>query len=219
MSWIFMLYTFYIFMSGAMNLWLLAAALIGLAIANRYNHLPALGFLFLIFNLPLFKDKKKLVLLCIGLIGLILALLPLHNWVYGHQLVIMPTSADASVNLRLPPSKLINFFSDVAIRQQVFNQIAYMTGFVSWKMLDVCIPIFLLFTGWLLTGGYILFKWKSIQPRARWLWLFPALFLGTQFFFYMLANYPRHLFAAYLAMALSGMVITWYSGEAFKKPA
>ena len=212
MSWIFMLYAFYIFVSGAEKFWLAAAALIGLAVANRYNQLPALGFLFLVFNMPLFKTRKKLVIISIAVIVLILALLPLHNWVYGHQLAFMPTSAKNSDNLILPPDRLIHFFSDSDIRQQSFTQIVYMFGIVSWRMLDLCIPIFFMMIGWLVTGIYILFKWKSFPARARWLWLLPGLFLGTQFFFYMLANFPRHLFAAYLAMSLTGMYIAWHGG-------
>jgi hypothetical protein len=220
-SWIFLLYAFYFFLKGTDGLFLAAAGLLALAIANRYNHLIALGFVFLIFSVPLLATKRRLLLLSLALIGLILALLPLHNWVYGQQLVFLPTSGSIAVNLVLPPAKLIMFFSDAGVQQLVFKQIANIFGFVSWKMLDICIPVFLLVTSWFVMGLDLLKRkrWKTVSLPARWLWVFPGLFLGTQFFYYMLANYPRHMYAAYLAMALVGMYTVWYSNNTGRAPS
>ena len=208
-SWILFLYIFYIYISTAEQLWLVAAIMLGLAITNRYNHFPSLGLLFLVFNIPLIKKKKGIVILSSLLIGLILSLIPLHNWVFGHQWIWMPTSADATANLILPPLKLLSFITNESVRLQVFNQFRFIAGFVSWSMLDMGLPIFILLVCWLGLGVLLVFKWKSFPSSKKWLWLVPGAFLGTQFFFYMLANFPRHLFGAYLAMALVGIFISW----------
>ena len=213
-SWVFLAYAFYFLLLGKDKLFLAAAALIGVAVANRYNHLPALAFLYLIFAFSRWKTQKRLVLLSIIIMGLVLALLPLHNWVYGHQLVIMPTSGDATVNLILPPARLATLFTNPEVQQLVVRQVLTIFGIVSWKMLDLCVPIFIIIICWLLAGVNLVRRWKFFPWRAIWLWFFPGLFLGTQFFFYMLANYPRHMYAAYLAMALVIIYIGWYAGNA-----
>jgi hypothetical protein len=217
-SWIFILYAFYFLLLGGDGFFLTAAVLIGLAINNRYNHLPALGFLLLIFALPILRTKKRLILLSVSLIALILALIPLHNWVYGHQLIFIPLSGYNTRTVILPPSTLMMFFTNPGVQLEVFNQTLITFGIVNWRTIDLSIPIFILMMCWLLLGVDLVKRWKIIPLRTRWMWVIPGIFLGTQFFWYKLMNYPRQLYAGYLAIALVGMYSLWYSKNKIKEP-
>ena len=208
-SWLLILFIFYLLVKDPNRNWLLASILSGLAILNRYNHLPALLFLLVVLLFPLFKKNKWIIVYSALVMVLVLALFPLHNWVYGHNLTIMPTSAGVANNLILTPEKMVNFFSDGSIRYQVFKQFLYSIGIVSWNMADLGLPILILTLGWIALGLTLIIKWKSFDAQNKWLWLLPGLFLGVQFFYAMLANYPRHIFAAFLAIALVGLKSVW----------
>ena len=208
-SWLLFLFIFYCLVKDPQRYWLAASIMVGLAILNRYNHLPALLFVWFILLLPVIKKNKWVLAFSSLAVIIVLMLFPLHNWVYGQSLAIMPTSAGVSNNLIFTPEKIQNFFVDESIRAQVGKQILNTIGIVSWNMVDLGLPIFILFFGWIILGIALVMDWKSFNRPIKWLWLLPGLFLGVQFFYAMLANYPRHIYAAYLAIALVGMKAAW----------
>ncbi len=189
--------------------WIWITVLIGLAFLNRTNHLPALLCLFGIFGISLLRSRPRLILASGLLLLALLALPALHNYIYGHKLVLLTSSADIPQNLVLPPSRLLHIFEDPGVAGRFWLQLQYLLGLARVNYLDTSIPMWCLLLLWLVEGV----KWIKSRTGNKWLagavLLLPVLFLGVQFFFILNTSYPRHLIAGYEVM---GMVCLYQAG-------
>ena len=188
--------------------WIWITILIGLAFLNRTNHLPGLVFLFVVIGVSLFHSRPRLVLASGLLLLAFLALPALHNYVYGHKLVLLTSSAD--ICLALPPDSLVHIFDNPKVAESFWIQLKYLVGLARVNYLDTSIPMWSLLLLWLGMGV----KWIKTRIENKWLagllLLLPALFLGVQFFFSLYGSYPRHLISGYEVM---GMVCLYVAGS------
>ena len=182
--------------------WIWVTILIGLAFLNRTNHLPALLFLFVVFGVTLFRSRPKLVLVSGLLLLVFLALPAIHNYAYGHKLVLLTSSADIPANLKLPPGQLLHIFDDPKVLGRVWIQFKFLVGLVKVDFIDTSIPIWALLLLWLGLGV----NWIVSRRKSKWmaglLLILPALLIGVQFFFILNTSYPRHLVAGYEVMGI-----------------
>ncbi len=183
--------------------WIWVTILIGLAFLNRTNHLPALLFLFGIFGVSIFRSRPKLVLASVLLLLVLLALPAIHNYVYGHKLVLLTSSADIPQNLKLPPNQLVHIFNDPKVAERAWVQFKFLVGLVKVSYLDTSLPIWGLLVFWIGSGVKWILSRRDRQWVAGLLLILPVLFLAVQFFFILNTAYPRHLIAGYEVMGLA----------------
>jgi len=176
--------------------------LIGLAFLNRTNHLPALLFLFGVFGILLFRSRPKLVLASAFLLLVLLALPAVHNYVYGHKLVLLTSSADIPQNLKLPPNQLVHIFDDPKVAGRAWDQLKFLVGLVRASYLDTSLPIWGLLLLWIGLCVKWILTWRDRKWVAGLLLVLPVLFLAVQFFFILNTAYPRHLIAGYEVMGI-----------------
>jgi hypothetical protein len=105
-----------LFVSSAPRVWRLGAILLGLSLLTRMNHLPAALVTLLLF-LWRAREIRPRAAIGAGLLFGAIALLPaLHNAHYGGRFVPLTTSAGVSVNLTLPPARLLDIARDAKVR-------------------------------------------------------------------------------------------------------
>jgi hypothetical protein len=165
--------------------------------------------LFIVFGVSIFRSRPKLVLVSALLLFVFLSLPLIHNYVYGHKLVLLTTSADIRQNLKLPPKQLARIFVDPKVIGRAWSQIKFLVGFVDGNYLDTSIPMWGLLLLWLGIGVKWFSSRKNNKLLAGLLLMLPILFLGVQFFFILNVSYPRHLVAGYEVM---GMVCLFGAG-------
>ena len=182
--------------------WIWVTILIGLAFLNRTNHLPALLFLFGVFGILLFRSRPKLVLASAFLLLVLLALPAVHNYVYGHKLVLLTSSADIPQNLKLPPNQLVHIFDDPKVAGRAWDQLKFLVGLVRASYLDTSLPIWGLLLLWIGLCVKWILTWRDRKWVAGLLLVLPVLFLAVQFFFILNTAYPRHLIAGYEVMGI-----------------
>jgi hypothetical protein len=206
LSWIILPLLFYLLV-GPINKrsWMLAAVLFGLAIINRTNHLPGLLFLFLIFLVPVWRWQPRLAIGSCLILGGLLCLPALHNYVYGGKFIFFTNSADIPANLVLPPRKLLVIFSEPRVMTQAWQQLKYLIGIVRASYLDTSLCMWVLSTLWLIVWVKIIANWKAYPLAAKLMMMLPFLFLGVQYFYILNVSYPRHLIAGYMVMGLASL--------------
>jgi hypothetical protein len=206
LSWIFLPLLFYL-LARPINKrsWVLAVVFFGLAIINRTNHLPGLLFLFLIFLVPVWRWQPRLAIVSCLILGGLLCLPALHNYVYGGKLIFFTNSADIPANLVLPPRKLLVIFSDPRVMTQAWQQLKYLIGIVRASYLDTSLCMWVLLGLWLSVWVKIIANWKAYPLAAKLMMLLPFLFLGVQYFYILNVSYPRHLIAGYMVMGLASL--------------
>lgn len=204
-TWIFLLYAFVLLVNEKPERGFLAAtALVGFAAITRMNNAPPLFYLFGIFALALvFRGHWKVALGGAAILTAIFLLPALHNLAYGGQFAILPTSSNIPGQPLLPPMMFLRGLRDPEVMSLAGSQVSKLLGWMAPpKFLDVSIPMWGLLAGWLYAAVRLLMTWRS-QPLVTKLFMFlPLAYLGVQFFFDLTSGYPRHLVAAYLAMAV-----------------
>jgi hypothetical protein len=186
-----------------------AGAILGLASIVRSNQIPG-NALVLALGLLLARRSPVKWRLASGTLFLATMLLPLlHNWYYGHSLVITTTSAQAPTNLILGPS----FWSALAGGQgkalrTLIDQARLLFFFVPLDrgQIPVAMSAQCLLGLWMGVG-----IWRGLRGfRWRDLWLgIPVVYLLTQVVFAINTYYPRHIIIAYLAMGISVLIALW----------
>ena len=202
-TWVFLLFSFYFFNSErTLRNWILTAMLLAFSFITRTNQLPGILIFFLIFFISVWKKKKH-----IALIGLVLfigigSLLAWHNYFYGGQFVLLPTSGKAGINFVLPPGQIINQFNDPETQRIFWRQMHLLIGLspdAQW-MTTLSMQIILLL--WLVTLILGIINVKRNRLINLLFLTLPIFYLGVHIFYAADSYYPRHLTVSYIALAM-----------------
>jgi hypothetical protein len=199
------------------------SVLLGIAFLMRPNQGPALALLLVLSLGRLILPHWKTALACISIVTLLVLLPAVHNVVYGHNLVFLPTGANVPQNLFLRPSELEKVFYDRPTRELIVDQAARMFYFKPAERFVTALPyvgsLARLFHGlqlvWAAAIVYAIGNRRRLNLEAKGLLLAPALLLLPFLFYNPLTYYPRHIVAGHLAMAVSAMFV--FSGYAHER--
>lgn len=127
-----------------------------------------------------------------------------HNLIYGHQFVLLPTSAGIPQNLVLPPFDFLTGLDDPGVRITAFLQLRLLLGIVPsglvWNTTWVTVPMHLLQALFIFACIDMISNWRHRTLTSKLLMLLPLLYLIVQFPFILTVNYPRHIAAGIIAM-------------------
>ncbi len=178
--------------------------LLGLSLFTRINHLPAIIFMLLFYFLVTQAVKPAVIATIIT--TSIFLLSGLHNFVYGNQFILLPTSSNISANLILPPMEMLTGLGQISTWQIIASQSSLLLGIFDQEFWYLTVTLFVLVICWVVCAGLLLQK----RNRLRWvhvvLLCLPWVFLGVQFFYVIPSMFPRHLMAGYLVMGFSIMI-------------
>lgn len=190
--------------------WLVITILIGLGGITRTEQIPAFGLLYIVFLIRIWRDLPRIWLRSILLLVAIFLLPVLHNYVYGHALVLLPRSKDIEGSMAINPiSGLQNLISSDT-RSLLLVQIKDIAGFVSRYPVTIglSLPLHLLQVIWLFACGFALVRWRSISLVAKMLlFMLPLAFLLVFVFYSSWPDYPRHVLTGYLALGFGIMAL------------
>jgi hypothetical protein len=196
------------------------SVLLGIAFLMRPNQGPALALLLVLSMGRLIFVHWKTALAGISIVTVLVLLPAVHNVVYGHNLVFLPTGANVPQNVFLRPSELEKVFYDRPTRELLVDQAARMFYFKPAERLAAALPyvgsIALLFRGvqvlWAAAIVYAICNRRRLNLEAKGLLLAPVLLLLPFLFYNPVTYYPRHIVAGHLVMAVSAMFV--FSGYA-----
>jgi len=191
------------------------SGLVGMAFLMRPNQGPALALLLVVSMGRLIVVHWKTAVAGISIVTVLVLLPAVHNVVYGHNLVFLPTGANVPQNLFLRPSELQKVFYDQPTRELVVDQAARMFYFKPAERLVAALPyvgsVALLFRGtqllWAAAIVYAIGNRRRLNLEAKGLLLAPALLLLPFLFYNSVTYYPRHIVAGHLVMAVSAMFV------------
>jgi hypothetical protein len=198
------------------------SVLLGIAFLMRPNQGPALALLLVLSMGRLVFVHWKTALAGISIVTLLVLLPAVHNVVYGHNLVFLPTGANVPQNLFLRPSEVEKVFNDRPTRELVVDQAARMFYIQPADRPVAALPhvgsVALLFRGmqllWAAAIVYAIVDRRRLNLEAKGLLLAPALLLLPFLFYNSVTYYPRHIVAGHLAMAFGAMfVFSCYARE------
>lgn len=145
----------------------------------------------------------------------VLAALPgIHNWVFGHRLVLTATSLPLPVNFPLPPARLLRVFYDDQVVATLQDQLLGVFGRPTLPVEDTLLSIPFLVTVRAIQVSLavllVLGLARRFRGAARYSMLItiPIAFLTTHVFIQVYNYYPRHIIQGYLTGAAVIVICT-----------
>lgn len=184
--------------------WVLGPAAAALTIITRPNQALA-GLVFLVvFILAAPAGRRRSLAIGLGLF-VVVALLPsLHDAIYGNRFHLAITSGTTSQTLNIPPSRLIHFFSDASVRNELrvhAEEILDLTGPPGSWSFALSLFMHALLLCWL---AAVVFAIRARRRFARGQVLataLPAAYLLPHLIYQVDTYFPRHIIAGYETMA------------------
>ena len=202
-TWIFMpviMYLFFVRKTRAASL--LAALLLGVSLFTRTNQAPALLAIFAIASFERWRTDRVAVVWAAGVIASVAALILAHNFAYGGQFAILPTSGSTAGNLVVPPLALFAGGASGALWAKFVWQLSCVlyVGFVArqTELLVLCRAIQVT---WLCSTLW-LWSRPTVPMTRKLLMLLPLVYLSVHLFYQVDVYFPRHIIAGYIAMAI-----------------
>ena len=201
--------------------WIGGACFLGLCFNLRPNQLPGVVYLLLIFFVYVSKDERKRAILVTIPAFMAIALLPaVHNLIYGHELVFLPTNGDHPQNIVIHLREVAKLFSDPDVHNRFTSQLrrlVYMrpsareigealgNAIAYSKSVEVVIRIIQI--SWILAVSAVVARWKRTTTVSKLMLLLPISFLAPHIFIHVVFYFPRHIMVGYVAMAASVMYV------------
>jgi len=192
-------------------------------------------FIYYSYEHRVWQKKYGIIFISFLIFVVIYSLVPLHNYYFGHKLVLTTQYHTIRINLQMRPSKLLHIFSDEKVRQHVLRQLKLMfyldwnsfcdKSFYSLQNFRFFLNLFLcllsisfLFNIGRLTriiitpSQRILMKKETIMNLL--FILVPIPFLFVYLFFDIGLYYPRHIVMGHIMIYLfsvysSSRLINW----------
>jgi len=249
-AWLFLIMAVYLLFYNKSHLgYFVGFVLLGLAAITRIDFLPGILYFIFVFHiyyllsrLNIYRQKVwlkryRIIIISFLIIIVIYSLVPLHNYFFGKEWVL--TTSSTTINLKLPPSKLLRVFSDERIQQYVLNRFELMF-YLDWKSFSdksfyslqnfrffANLFFFLLMISFLFNIVRLVkiigsskrrFNLKKEIILNLLFILIPISFLFIHLFYVIKVYYPRHIVIAHMMIYLfsiysSSRLINWCYGK------
>lgn len=202
-TWIFLLFSFYFFNSvRTIRNWIFTVMLLALSFITRTNQFLGISLFFLIFFIWVWKVKKRNALIGLFLFIGIVSLPAWHNFFFGGQFVLLPTSSNIAVNLVLSPGQFFNQFNNPDTQRIFWNQMHILIGLSPEAEWMTTLSMQIIMILWLTA---VIWGIRNIKRNLLLNLLFlilPIFYLGVHIFYVSDSYYPRHLTVGYIALAM-----------------
>jgi len=201
--------------------WVGGGCFLGLCFNLRPNQLPGVTYLLFIFLVFVPRGTRSRAALAAIPAFLVIALLPaVHNLVYGHELVFLPTNSKHPQAVVLHLRDIPRLFSDPEVHNRFTSQLRrliYMRpsdrevrealGMAIAYAKSVEVVIRTIQIAWVLTVVVVLARWRRTTAVSKLMLLLPISFLAPHIFLHVVFYFPRHIMVGYVAMAASVMYV------------
>lgn len=202
-TWIALLLLFPLLFAGrSATAWSAGAMLAGVAVATRPNQAPGLLLILAVFVATALPRRRGAALLALGLFLGVAALPLAHNLYFGGRWVLFTTTAAVPATLALPPSRLLTVLHDHEARALAWTQVRYLLVLVKTGDSALSLATHGLQLAWLLAVLRGAAAWPRTSASTMALLLVPGAYLAVHLVYNAGNYFPRHVVAAYVAMAL-----------------
>lgn len=191
--------------------WVVGMSLLGSALIIRFNEAPAILVVIAAFLLAVPRSRLRTALACCAVIPVMLALLPLHNLVYGDSATVLPESGNSPTITSFPVERFGDVFTNAEARAQFEDQIVHILYLphenyesrTTYRSANLAWFVHGLQLAWL--GGVVYallrrrrFRWSAFALLAAPIALLVPFLSWTPYYYY-----PRHMILGYVLMGVS----------------
>jgi hypothetical protein len=179
--------------------WMAGSVLLALTVDFRPDQGIAALLLMAVFVVWQARRDPRRTAWCVGVFVGILLLPALHNLWYGGRLELLPTGASSVEDL--PPGRLLDVFTDPAVRTLLRDKLAALLYLTPKADLDAALgaAILTLQVAWLACVARAL-RHRHAMPWHGWCLLaWPLTYAIPALSYDVFIYYPRHIFVIYVA--------------------
>ena len=202
-TWVFLLFSFYLFNSKRTSIhWILTTILLALSFITRTNQFFGASLFFLIFFIYIWRENKPVALIGLFLFICIGSLPAWHNYIFGGQFVLLPTSSKAAVNNVLSPAQLFYQFNNPETQRIFWRQVQLIIGLSTNAAWMTTLPMQIILILWLTAVIWGIINIKRDLLLNLLFMILPIFYLVVHIFYNVDSYYPRHLIIGYIAFAM-----------------